>query len=77
MNNSKIQWHPGFCGGLELELRSYADILEYHREKELFKKPVRIDLLVIKKSADINLEKSFAKAFKKHNIVEYKSPSKA
>ena len=74
MNNSKIQWHPGFCGGLELELRSYADILEYHREKELFKKPVRIDLLVIKKSADINIQKSFAKVFKKHNIVEYKSP---
>lgn len=26
-----IQWHLGFCAAMELELREYADRLEFHR----------------------------------------------
>ena len=44
-----IQWHLGFCAAMELELREYADRLEFHREYPLSRKPLLIDLLVVEK----------------------------
>ena len=69
-----IQWHQGFYSGLKLELREYKDILEYDTEHELSQKPLRIDMLVIKMKVGKEISNPIASFFKKHNIIEYKSP---
>ena len=45
----KKQWHPAFCAAIELELKEDKEVLYYEREHNLSKKPLQIDLLVIKK----------------------------
>ena len=70
----RIPWHPAFYGGIELELREYRDVLEFVREYNLSKEPIKMDLLVIKKRTDAVIENPIAEIFRKHNIVEYKSP---
>lgn len=47
--NKKIQWHPGFYAATEIELRQNRKDLEFHREYNLSKKPLQIDLLIIEK----------------------------
>ena len=71
----KIKWHQGFRSGLQLELRDYKDILEYDPEHELSQMPLKIDVLVIKMKAGREISNPIASFFKKHNIIEYKSPS--
>ena len=44
------------------------------REHNLNLKPLEIDLLVIKKSADLKVRNEIGHFFRGHNIVEYKSP---
>lgn len=73
-DNKKIKWHPGFYAGLEYELRKYRNILEYISEYVLSKEPIQMDLLVIKKNEDCDIDESFAKVFRAYNIIEYKSP---
>lgn len=68
-----IQWHLGFCSAMELELREYADKLEFHREYPLSRKPLLIDLLVVEKVEDFEISNDIGSIFQKHNIMEYKS----
>ena len=68
-----IQWHLGFCAAMELELREYADKLEFHREYPLSRKPLLIDLLVVEKTDDFEITNDIGQIFRKHNIMEYKS----
>lgn len=68
-----IQWHLGFCAAMELELREYADKLEFHREYPLSRKPLLIDLLVVEKSEEFEILNDIGHIFRKHNIMEYKS----
>ncbi len=75
LEKTEIQWHPGFCGAAELELLSDRDALEFQREYNLSKKPLQIDLLIIKKVADIQIENEIGRIFKEYNILEYKSPT--
>lgn len=70
----KIQWHQGFYSGMELELREYSDILEFETEHELSRKPLRIDMLIIRVKEDVEIRNSIGAFFRKHNIIEYKSP---
>jgi len=70
----KIQWHPGFYGGIELDLRDYKDDLVFETEHELSKKPIRMDLLIIYKKTDEEINNSIGRIFRKYNIVEYKGP---
>ncbi len=70
----KIQWHPAFYSGIELELRDYRDSLEFITEFELSRKPLRMDMLIIKKNTDEIISSSFASIFRKYNVIEYKSP---
>lgn len=44
----KIQWHSGFYGVAELEFIDNKAELEFVREYNLGKEPMRVDLLVIK-----------------------------
>ncbi len=69
-----IRWHPGFYGAAELELISDKDVLEFQREYILGKEPMRMDLLIIKKLADVRIENEIGRIFKRYNVVEYKSP---
>lgn len=72
--NEKIQWHPGFYAAAELELRQNCKELEFHREYNLSKKPLQIDLLIIEKLKDVQIQNEIGKLFRRYNIVEYKSP---
>ena len=69
-----IQWHPGFYGAAELEFLSNKDDLEFQREFNLSKEPIRMDLLIIKKLSDVRMKNEIGYIFRKFNVVEYKSP---
>ncbi len=70
-----IQWHPPFRGAVKIELSEYRNILEYIDEKTLTKKPLLIDLLVIKKQAKEKIDHPIGNIFKVWNVMEYKSPT--
>ena len=72
--NKKIQWHPGFYAATEIELHQNRKDLEFHREYNLSKKPLQIDLLIIEKLKDVQIQNEIGRLFRKYNIVEYKSP---
>lgn len=70
----KTQWHPPFCAAIKLELRANKKDLSFESEHTLNTKPIQIDLLVIKKLQDVNIQNEIGRIFKGHNIFEYKSP---
>lgn len=69
-----LQWHPGFCAALQIELQDEAEFLEFYPEYELSKKPMRIDTLIVKKTEDRPVKKNIGRIFRKYNLIEYKSP---
>jgi flagellar biosynthesis/type III secretory pathway protein FliH len=70
----KIQWHPGFYGAAELELLENKAELEFEREYNLSKEPLRVDLLIVKKRENVRVQNEIGHIFRKFNILEYKSP---
>lgn len=74
MEDTKIQWHPGFVAAMNLELRENRDSLVFQKEYNLNTKPLEVDLLVIRKDALIKIENEIGSFFRGHNIMEYKSP---
>ena len=72
-----IQWHPGFYGAAELEFLSNKGDLEFQREFNLSKEPLRMDLLIIKKLSDIRIKNEIGHIFRRFNVVEYKNPDDA
>mgnify|MGYP007069973020 CR=1 FL=1 len=73
MKKQTIQWHPGFFAGMELELKGYH--LDFESEHELSRGPLYIDILIIRKLTDERIENEIGEIFRRHNIVEYKSPN--
>lgn len=71
----KLQWHPAFYAGFQIELESEAEQLLFENEHQLGTKPKAIDILVIKKQDNYQVQKNIGRIFKKHNIIEYKSPT--
>jgi len=71
---TKTQWHPAFCSAMRLELIENKADLDYMSEYNLNSKPIQMDLLVIKKSKDVEIKNEIGKIFRGHNIIEYKSP---
>ena len=69
-----LQWHPAFYAGLQIEFEEESHKLEFENEHYLSKKPMQIDVLVIKKRTDDVIHKNIGRIFRKHNIIEYKSP---
>jgi len=57
-----------------MELDEYSQDLEFISEFPLNTQPLKIDVVIIKKSRDIAIEKNIASIFRKENIIEYKSP---
>ena len=76
-DSSRIHWHPAFYSGIELELKDYADALTFDREYQLSKEPLKMDMLVIKKNSDIEIKNHIGRIFRRHNILEFKSPDDA
>lgn len=74
MKDTKVQWHLGFASAIDLELAKNRSDLTYHREYNLNKQALEVDLLVIKKDSDTPIDNEIGKLFRKYNIVEYKSP---
>ena len=70
-----LQWHPAFYAGIQIELENELDKLIFESEHNLSKKPMRIDVLIIKKLADDAIYKNIGRIFRRYNIVEYKSPT--
>ncbi|MCM1039453.1 MAG: hypothetical protein NC314_11410 [Roseburia sp.] len=74
MNDTKVQWHPGFVAAMNLELSQNRADLVFEKEYNLNTKPLEIDLLVVKKNASVRISNEIGKLFRGHNIMEYKSP---
>lgn len=74
MEKGKLQWHPGFAAALRITFESESEYLEIHEEYPLSKKPLQIDVLIIRKLKDVMIQKSIGRIFRGHNIIEYKSP---
>lgn len=70
-----IQWHPAFCSAAELEFLENRNDLEFQREVNLSKKPLEMDLLIIKKQPGVMLTNEIGHIFRRHNIIEYKNPN--
>ena len=69
-----IPWHTAFFEAIQMELEEYSQDLQFISEYQLTTEPLRIDVVIIKKSRDIIIKKNIASIFRKENIVEYKSP---
>lgn len=74
-SKEKLQWHPAFYAGLQIEFEAEADQLSFENEHQLGTKPKVIDILIIKKQENYRVQKNIGRIFKKHNIIEYKSPT--
>lgn len=74
MDKTKLQWHPAFGAALRITLLDEMEYLEMHEEYLLGKKPLQMDILLIKKTKEIPIQKSIGRIFRGHNIIEYKSP---
>jgi len=70
----KTQWHPAFVSAMKLELIEDAEYLDYISEYNLNTKPLEMDLLIVKKEKDVVIKNEIGKIFRRHNIIEYKSP---
>ena len=70
-----IQWHPAFVVALQALLIDYSDVLEYRLEHPLTTGALRLDVLVVKKRPDAVVKRQIAEIFRRHNIMEYKSPT--
>jgi hypothetical protein len=75
MDIEPISWHPGFTEGLKENYSKYLDGLEFKDELQLTKEPLRVDVVVVKKRADMVVDMDTGRIFRGHNIFEYKSPS--
>lgn len=69
-----LQWHPAFFAGIRIEFCKEETKMDFESEHQLGTKPMQIDVLIIKKNNNEPLEKNIGRIFRKHNIVEYKSP---
>ena len=70
----KLQWHPALCSATEQELAENKKDLNFHREYNLSKKPLQIDMLVIEKLDDVDIKNEIGHIFRKYNLWEFKSP---
>ncbi|MBM6971221.1 3-isopropylmalate dehydrogenase [Mordavella massiliensis] len=72
---AKLQWHPAFFAGIQIELAAEARYLVFENEHQLGTKPKEIDVLIIKKENTPPIRKNIGRIFRTYNLVEYKSPA--
>lgn len=73
-SKKRLQWHPAFFAGLQIEFAEEEENLIFENEHQLGTKPNQIDVLIIKKVTDKPIHKNIGRIFRKYNIIEYKSP---
>jgi hypothetical protein len=71
----RIAWHAAFVEAIQMELDQYRDLLEFMPEYPLTAEPLKIDVVIIKKTSNVSIHKNIAAIFRTHNILEFKSPS--
>ena len=59
-----IQWHPTFFADVQVELRKESEKLSFQSEYQLSKKPMEIDVLIIKKKTEEPIEKNIGRIFR-------------
>jgi len=69
-----LQWHPAFFAGLQIKLSEEAEYLSFESEHMLSSRPMQMDVLIIKKDRERQIQKNIGRIFRTYNIVEYKSP---
>ena len=72
MTLHRTNWHEAAVCAIQIDLRDYAHMLEYHPEYTLSNNKNRIDLLVIRKLLDQPILKSIGRLFKSYNLFEIK-----
>ena len=70
-----LQWHPAFYAGIQIDLEKDRENMVFENEHMLSKKPMEIDILIIKKEKDVQVRKNIGRIFRKYNVIEYKSPT--
>ena len=70
-----LQWHPAFYADLQIEFQEETYKLMFQNEYPLSKKPMLVDILVIKKKKGEKIHKNIGRIFRTYNLIEYKSPS--
>ena len=74
MKKKRLQWHTAFQAALQIDFQEEQAWLQFHKEYNLTRKPLQIDVLVIKKEPGRMIRKNLGRIFRQYNIVEYKSP---
>lgn len=69
-----IKWHNAFYAATQLDFYKDRKELDFINEYCLSKEPLRIDVKIVKKISDKKLNNEIGAIFRKHNIIEYKSP---
>jgi len=67
------KWTYWFVKIIDFFLRDYD--VEIISEYELYKQPMRIDVVVIKLLKNVVIDNPIMKIFRAHNIIEFKGPS--
>ncbi|MDR2577655.1 MAG: hypothetical protein LBC70_02450, partial [Chitinispirillales bacterium] len=70
-------YHDAVFTAFRYILREYVENgdITLQDERRLSKQPLKIDIMIIKKKRDVDIETSWGKIFRGHNIIEYKSPA--
>lgn len=69
----KAGWHFGFYAAIQIEFMEYWDGLQFTDEFQLTKGPLKMDVLIVKKAPELEIQKDIGRIFLEHNVIEYKS----
>ncbi|MDR2761198.1 MAG: hypothetical protein LBB88_01200 [Planctomycetaceae bacterium] len=70
---AKLRWHAAFFDVIRLEFEDFNSYLEYFYEYSVGIDPKRIDVVVIKKKDNVEVDKNIGVILRKYNIIEYKN----
>ena len=76
-SGGRIKFHYGFYGAVKVIYGGVRDSFSFLQEQQLGKEPVRLDMLVVRKDDACVLSDPIGSFFRKHNILDYKSPDDA
>lgn len=74
MTKEKLQWHSAFLAALHIEFENELHLLNIEAEHLLGRKPMQMDVSIIKKEKETAIQKNIGRIFRQHNIIEYKNP---
>lgn len=60
---------------MQIEFQEESHKLMFQNEYPLSKKPMLVDILIIKKRAGEKIQKNIGRIFRTYNLIEYKSPT--